>query len=218
MRKISTRSILVFNSLLIIAILFAILITKISLSRLFFGDFTGLVVTFFFLVFFYLISIFIYRVFLIFFPLPEGDIKANSKQEFIVNVYQLFYLIPFHLLLKSQLIPVSLMRVVYVLLGAKMGANTYSSGLIDDPPLTIIGSNTLLGQDCLLTCHIIEGEKLGLQKIRIGNNVTIGAKAVIMAGVTIGDNAIIGAGAVVIKGTKIGAKEVWGGIPAKKIR
>lgn len=44
----------------------------------------------------------------------------------------------------------------------------------------------------------------------------IGANAVILRGVSIGDGAIIVAGAVV--NHDIPAYEVWGGIPAKKIR
>lgn len=43
-----------------------------------------------------------------------------------------------------------------------------------------------------------------------------GANAVILRGVSIGDGAIIAAGAVV--NHDIPAHEIWGGIPAKKIR
>ena len=52
--------------------------------------------------------------------------------------------------------------------------------------------------------------------VHIGKNVWIGANAVILRGVSIGDGAIIAAGAVV--NHDILAYEVWGGIPAKKIR
>lgn len=52
--------------------------------------------------------------------------------------------------------------------------------------------------------------------VHIGKNVWIGANAVILRGVSIGDGAIIAAGAVV--NHDIPAYEVWGGIPAKKIR
>jgi acetyltransferase-like isoleucine patch superfamily enzyme len=39
-----------------------------------------------------------------------------------------------------------------------------------------------------------------------------------MAGVQIGDNAIVSTGAVVTKNTRIGAGEIWGGIPARKLK
>lgn len=65
-------------------------------------------------------------------------------------------------------------------------------------------------------------EKIGLGKypyytegIQIGNNVMIGANALIMPGVNIGNNVIIGAGAVVTHDIYDGV--VVGGIPAKTI-
>jgi len=36
--------------------------------------------------------------------------------------------------------------------------------------------------------------------------------------VTIGDDAIVSSGAVVTKGTRIPAGEVWGGVPARRLR
>jgi acetyltransferase-like isoleucine patch superfamily enzyme len=50
----------------------------------------------------------------------------------------------------------------------------------------------------------------------IGNNVFIGAKSIILKGVTIGDNSIIGAGSVVAK--SIPENQIWAGNPAKFIR
>lgn len=53
-------------------------------------------------------------------------------------------------------------------------------------------------------------------KVKIGNNVHIGLNAMIIQPVTIGDDVIIGAGAVVTKDIPSG--EIWGGIPAKFIK
>ncbi len=61
---------------------------------------------------------------------------------------------------------------------------------------------------------MIEGSRLAHYPVRIGNNVTIGAHAVVLSDVTIGDDAIVATGAVVKKGTRIGPGEVWGGVPA----
>lgn len=53
-------------------------------------------------------------------------------------------------------------------------------------------------------------------KTIIGNDVWIGARAIIMDGVTIGDGAIVGAGAVVTKDVE--PYSIVGGVPAKKIK
>ena len=66
-----------------------------------------------------------------------------------------------------------------------------------------------------ITCNY-DGEKKN--PTTIGDNVTIGATAVVMSGVTIGDGAIVSAGALVLKDTQIGPGEVWGGIPAKRLK
>ncbi len=50
----------------------------------------------------------------------------------------------------------------------------------------------------------------------IGNDVWIGAGVTLARGVTIGDGAIIGARAVVTK--SVPPYEIWGGVPARKIR
>lgn len=52
--------------------------------------------------------------------------------------------------------------------------------------------------------------------IYIGNYVFIGARSIILKGVTIGDRSIIAAGSVVTK--SIPENEIWGGNPAKFIR
>lgn len=54
------------------------------------------------------------------------------------------------------------------------------------------------------------------ERVRIGNDVWIGARAMVLDGVTIGDGAIIGAGAVVTKDVPDYA--VVGGVPARVLR
>jgi maltose O-acetyltransferase len=55
-----------------------------------------------------------------------------------------------------------------------------------------------------------------LSEVNIGNDVWIGASAIILPGVSIGDKTVVGAGSVVTKSLKSGA--VYGGTPAKLIR
>jgi acetyltransferase-like isoleucine patch superfamily enzyme len=53
-------------------------------------------------------------------------------------------------------------------------------------------------------------------RVRIGNNVWIGAGVRILAGVTIGDHAVVGAGAVVVR--DLPARSVAAGVPARVIK
>ncbi len=53
-------------------------------------------------------------------------------------------------------------------------------------------------------------------KIKIGNNVFLGANTIITKSVTIGDNVIVGAGSIVIK--DIPSNEIWAGVPARFIK
>lgn len=52
--------------------------------------------------------------------------------------------------------------------------------------------------------------------VHIHNNAFIGAKSIILKGVTIGENSIVAAGSVVTK--SIPSNQIWGGNPAKFIR
>lgn len=135
-------------------------------------------------------------------------------------MWKLFgYLYVTHLwpLINAGLIPVNLRSLAFSLLGAKMGRSVMVGGKILDPSLVEIGDFTMLGEDCLLTAHAVEEERVDLGRIIVGRDVTVGVKAVILPDVVIGDGAIVAAGAVVTKGTRIAPGEIWGGVPARKI-
>jgi acetyltransferase-like isoleucine patch superfamily enzyme len=180
------------------------------------GEFRGVLSSILFVVLFYGFSIVCYRIFVFAFPLPAGDIAEGSRDEAIYHVYLLFFLMLFYPLMKGNFVPVPVMRAVYIALGARLGANTYSGGILFDPIFVKIGSNTIIGQGALIIPHVIEGPRLAHFPIRIGSNVTIGANAIILTDVEIGDRAIVATGAVVTKGTRIAAGETWGGIPATR--
>ena len=218
MRKIRGSEIITFMSLLTLVVLLALGSTKLALGWLPASDFRGIILFISAAVLIYAYAFLAYRLFLRVYPLKEGEILHGSREEFGYHVYLLFYLILFYPVLRSGAVPVPLMRLIYQILGARLGDNTYSSGIILDPPMIEIGSNSIVGQFALLVPHVIEGSKLAHYKIRIGNNVTVGAHSVVLSGVTIGDNAIVATGAVVSKGTRIGPNEVWGGVPAKLLK
>lgn len=85
-----------------------------------------------------------------------------------------------------------------------------------------------IGNCCNIANNVVivdHDHKLGTQgvvdglesaSVHIGMNVWIGANSTILKGVSIGDGAVIAAGAVVNQNVPV--HEMWGGIPAKKIR
>ncbi len=218
MRKIRFGQIAVFMMLFLVALGASVFTTAILFGSLPLGDFRGIVLVLVGILFLYIYAIVLYRLFLRLFPFEAGVVDPDSRAEFSYHVYLLFYLILFYPLMRSGFMPVPLMRLVYQALGAHLGANTYSSGIILDPPFIEIGDNTLIGQYALIVPHVIENDRLAHYPVRIGSNVTIGAHSVVLAGVTIGDGALVATGAVVKKGTEIGAGEVWGGVPARLVR
>ena len=217
MRKITFGPVAVFGVCLLLAITLGVMTTAALLGLVALGDFRGVTGVVVGLVSIYVYALIIYRLVLLVAPLREGAIAEGSREEFNYHVYLLFYLLLFQPLTRSLFLPVPLMRVIYRALGARLGDNTYSAGTILDPPLTEVGRNTIIGHDAVLFSHFVKGRELSLAAIRIGDDVTIGAKAVIMPGVVIGDGAIVAVGAVVAKDSRIGSGELWGGIPARRI-
>lgn len=159
----------------------------------------------------------LYRILLAKYPFVVVVITPKTKEEMVTHVYLLFYLVFFMPIIRTNLMPTPLMRQIYLVLGARLGDNTYSGGALLDPPLTVIGDNSIVGHDAVVFAHVIEGDRYAFYPVTIGNNVTIGTKAVIMPGVCIDDDAIVCAGAVVTKNSHIAKGEIWGGVPAKKI-
>ena len=72
-------------------------------------------------------------------------------------------------------------------------------------PLTI-GNNVSIGHNA-----IVHG-------CTLQDNVLIGMGAIVMDDCLVESNSIVGAGSVVTQGTHIKSGEVWGGVPAKKIK
>jgi acetyltransferase-like isoleucine patch superfamily enzyme len=217
MRKITAAQVVAFSLLFTAIIGLAAGTSWFALGRLPLGSFLGIAVTSFAITLMYIYALAVYRLFLRFMPLQLGELPPGSRAEFAAQVNILFYLMIFNSLIRTHFVPVPLMRLVYLALGAKLGRDTYSAGALLDPPLTHIGNNCIVGHDAVIFTHVIEGDRFELFTVRIGNDVTIGAHAVVMPDVEIGDGAIVSVGAVVTKGTRIGAGEVWGGIPAKRI-
>ncbi|MCE4955835.1 acyltransferase [Macrococcoides caseolyticum] len=67
------------------------------------------------------------------------------------------------------------------------------------PEHIVIGDNCVIGYNATLLTHEYLIHEYRIGKIEIGNNVLIGAGAIVLPGITIGDNAVIGAMTLVSK-------------------
>ena len=63
----------------------------------------------------------------------------------------------------------------------------------------------------------IKGHPATSGDVVIGNDVWVGAGALILSGVTIGDGAVIAARTLLTAGTKVPPYSIWGGTPGKQI-
>lgn len=70
----------------------------------------------------------------------------------------------------------------------------------------IIGNNVSIGHNA-----IVHG-------CTVQDNVLIGMGSIVMDDCLVEENSIVGAGSVVTQGTHIKSGEVWGGVPARKIK
>ena len=108
--------------------------------------------------------------------------------------------------------------VVAKLFGAQIGKDIALGGHLVDPQFIRIGDEAIIGQDSVVTAHTITSGQLILDPVVIGNRATVGVNVVIMSGVKIGEDSVIAAGAVLPPGTVVPVGELWGGIPARKLK
>ncbi len=99
--------------------------------------------------------------------------------------------------------------------GAQIGRRFF----IDHGMGVVIGETAEIGDDVLMYQGVVLGGKSLEKKKRhptLGNNVTIGAGAIVLGALNIGDNAKIGAGTVVVKDVPSNATVM--GVPGKIIK
>ncbi len=111
-------------------------------------------------------------------------------------------------------------------IGGKLiiGDNTYINPrtIICCTNYIVIGSNCAISWDCQIMDNdfhtmVVENiPSITNLPINIGNNVWIGAKCIILKGVTIGDGAVVAAGSVVTG--IVPANTIVGGVPAKVLK
>ena len=108
------------------------------------------------------------------------------------------------------------------LMGRIFGPRSQSCYIIDplllDPHLTTIGRNVTFGYGTIVAAHSQERDTIIISKTVIEDDVLFGGNVIIYGGCKIGKGAVILGGAVVPPFTTIGENELWGGLPAKRIK
>lgn len=152
---------------------------------------------------------------------PEGTYDLQSRQALRWILNQSLLLLVQRSFLRGLIFELAPQRYLfYRMLGAKLhhstlfGANT----VLTDPWATEIGPRAVIGAESFITAHAVEGRRITVRRVAIGADSTIGMRSVIMPGATIGEGAIIAAGAVLTKDAIVADGEIWGGVPAKRIR
>ncbi|MDG5768335.1 hypothetical protein QA596_12825 [Balneolales bacterium ANBcel1] len=106
----------------------------------------------------------------------------------------------------------------YKLMGATIGKGTIiTTTRINDPDLTTIGNNCIIGGDSQLNGHIAQKNYLIRKRIIIGNNVTIGQSASIFPGSILPNNCVVGAQSLVPRNFLGIENQVYLGVPIRSI-
>lgn len=105
------------------------------------------------------------------------------------------------------------------LMGARIGRRVSINTIhLYEWDLITIEDGAILGGDCMVQGHLLEGGRMKMRPVHIGKNALVGSCARVMPGCTLGDLAMLAAGSIMKKGSTVPANEIWGGTPPKLIR
>jgi len=167
-------------------------------------------------------TLLVLKILRVFYPMHEGVYLYSDKpvECFIWNLYGFLCITHLNLFYDKILLPIPFRKGFYQLMGASIGGGIVPiSGQLLDPHLVTIGENAHIGEDAMVTPHAVTADNhLYIGKITIGARAMIGTKSTLMPGVVIGEGAMINAMSLVTANTSIPAGEIWGGIPARKLK
>ena len=155
------------------------------------------------------------RLLMIFFPIIEGEFSIGSTEvarwqaQAVVALMSSIYFYP--------MIPFFLKPFWYRLFGAKIGKSVNISGQILDSSLTVMKTGSGVGADAMILGHLVTGGKVKIRTVVVEEHAMVGAKSLVLPGVSIGARSTVGAMSLVPSGKSIPANEAWVGVPAKKL-
>ncbi|WP_274607558.1 hypothetical protein [Thiococcus pfennigii] len=156
------------------------------------------------------------------FPMEPDGAPPREATVYMLNI--LLSKVRFHTpwagMFSSVLVSLFPLNLIYPrVFGPKTTSNNMGdSAFIIDPYFVEAGKSVTFGFGSIVACHLFDGRRLYIRRVKIGDYVVIGGGAGIGPGVVIGHHAVIEPGALVAPNTVIGPYEYWGGTPARKIR
>lgn len=104
-------------------------------------------------------------------------------------------------------------------LGANIGRRVnVQTTFTSDWDLLTIDDDAVLGGDCHVACHSLEGGHLTFAPVHIGKRTLIGQTSSLLPGVRVEDDGMVGARSLVTKGTVVDSHAIYAGVPAKLIK
>jgi acetyltransferase-like isoleucine patch superfamily enzyme len=183
------------------------------------SPFMNLVLFYFFWV---LLTMVVAAIIRLLYKFPEGEFTQQEHPALFLFWKLHAFLCVTNLFVHYQnaFLPPATRKIFLALLGARIdfrGILNMASAVVADPYFVTLGRSSLLGHESLILTLNLNGEKLTLRRVKIGEGAVIGERAVVLPGVTIGDHAEILPLSLVEENTVVPAGEIWGGIPARKV-
>jgi non-ribosomal peptide synthetase-like protein len=113
----------------------------------------------------------------------------------------------------------SILNLWYRALGAKIGRNvSINSVKIFEWNLLTLEDGVVLGGDCVVMGHALEGGRMRMRRVHLKKGSMVGGDAKVMPGCVLGERSVLGASSLLTKNTHIPDGQLWGGVPAHFLR
>jgi non-ribosomal peptide synthetase-like protein len=111
------------------------------------------------------------------------------------------------------------LTLFYRAMGAKIGHRVSINTIhIADWDLIHIGDDAVIGGDAEVLGHLLEGTRMKMNTVQIGQGALVGTRASVMPGCVLGEGSILAAGGIMKKDEVIPDRTVYGGVPAAFIK
>ena len=162
-------------------------------------------------------TVLIIKVYLLYYD-KKGDIPEGTYDftDPIAKIFKIKYFLRLFGLKIFHMIPFKIADTFAIEFWGNviLGKNVVLYEAVIDPQYLEIGDNVTIAPQARIHTHMIIDNQLYVKKVKIGNNVEIGAFAHINAGVQIADESVIAVGAWLRKNLKCKKPALWIGKPA----